>query len=313
MDPNPDSFDLNLLKVFVEVYRERNVSQAARKLGLSQPAVSSALKRLRAQLGDPLFVPTARGMQPTPLADALVPRLAGALAHIAETLTASQSFDAATSQRRFVLAMTDIGEFHFLPRLMRALAAQAPGVSVATVRNTAVNLRFEMETGQVDVALGYLPDLSTDFHRRMLFEQRYVCLFRKGHALDRPELALADYERAEHAVVVSAGTGHGRVDALIEQAGLRRRIRLRVPHFVALADVLETSDLVATVPEAFALRSVRRFDLVYRAHPVALPPIEISLFWHTKDHRDPANGWLRERLVQLFGGSGRAPATAGTN
>lgn len=296
------TIDLNLLRVFVQVYQDRRVSLAAEHLELSQPAVSSALNRLRAVLGDKLFVATPRGMQPTPLADELAPRLAQALANLGDALTNTPQFDAATSRRRFALAMTDIGEFHFLPRLMEALSAEAPGASIATVRNTAVNLRFEMETGKVDVALGYLPDLATDFHRRVLFEQRYVCLFRKGHALERADapLLLDAYRDAEHAVVVAAGTGHDRVDRQIEQAGMRRRIRLRVPHFVALADVLETSDLVATVPEAFARRSVRHFALAYRPHPVELPPIEISLYWHAKAHQDPAIGWLRELVTRRF-------------
>ncbi len=294
------TIDLNLLRVFVQVYQDRRVSLAAEHLELSQPAVSSALNRLRAVLGDKLFVATARGMQPTPLADELAPRVAHALANLGDALANTPQFDAATSRRQFAVAMTDIGEFHFLPRLMEALSAEAPGVSIATVRNTAVNLRFEMETGKVDLALGYLPDLASDFHRRALFAQRYVCLFRKGHALDRADAALVDYESAEHAVVVSAGTGHGRVDELIERAGLRRRIRLRVPHFVALADVLETSDLVATVPEAFARRSVRHFALAFRPHPVELPPIEISLYWHAKSHRDPAIRWLRDLVTLRF-------------
>ena len=300
MSAIPKTIDLNLLRVFVQVYQDRRVSLAAEHLELSQPAVSSALNRLRAVLGDKLFVATPRGMQPTPLADELAPRVAHALAHLGDVLTSTLQFDAATSRRQFVLAMTDIGEFHFLPRLMEALSAEAPGASIATLRNTAVNLRFEMETGKVDVALGYLPDLTTDFHRRVLFAQRYVCLFRRGHPLDRPDAARADNEGAAHAVVVSAGTGHGRADELIERAGLRRRIRLRVPHFVALADVLETSDLVATVPQAFALRSVRHFALAFRPHPVELPPIEISLYWHAKAHRDPAICWLRDLVARRF-------------
>lgn len=309
----PAGLDLNLLRVLVQVYRDRKVSLAAEHLGMSQPAVSSALRRLRAAIGDKLFVPTARGMQPTPWTEQIAPRLAGALASIGDTMSCQIAFDAATSRRRFTLAMTDIGECHFLPLLQRLLRRQAPGVSVATVRSTAINLRVEMEQGKVDLALGHLPDLGNDFHQRLLFGQRYVCLFRKGHPLDVPEMPLARYAQAEHAVVLSRGSGHGRVDELIERAGVQRRIRLRLPHFVALADVLEDSDLVATVPEVFARRSVRHFDLSYRPHPVALPAIEVRLFWHTAYHRDPASAWLRELIVHAFGepacGTGRQDAS----
>lgn len=299
----PSNLDLNLLRVLVQVHADRNVSLAAEHLGMSQPAVSSALKRLREALGDRLFIPTARGMQATPLADEIAPQIASALAAIGETMACKVRFDAATSRRQFALAMTDIGEIHFLPALMRTLRACAPGVSVATVRNAAVNLRVEMEQGKVDLALGHLPDLTTDFHQRRLFTQRYVCLFRKGHPLESSSQPLQAYAQAEHAQVLSVGTGHGRVDEFIDKAGVERRIRLRLPHFVALADVLESSDLVATVPEVLARRSVRHFALGWRAHPVDLPPIEIRVFWHAMVHQDPANRWLRELIVRQFGDS----------
>ena len=304
----PENLDLNLLRVLVQVHSDRNVSQAAEHLGMSQPAVSSALKRLRETLGDRLFIPTARGMQATPLAEQMAPQIAAALAAIGQTMACKVSFEAATSHRRFAIAMTDIGEVHFLPPLMHTMRVKAPSVSIATVRQTAVDLRVEMEQGKVDLALGHLPDLTTDFHQRLLFEQRYVCLFRKGHPIENAPDPLEVYARAEHAQVLSVGTGHGRVDELIDKKGFSRRIRLRVPHFVALADVLESSDLMATVPEVFARRSARRFQLSYRAHPVELPTIEIRVFWHSKYHQDPANRWLREMIVELFGEPGFATA-----
>lgn len=300
MDGAPKHLDLNLLRVLVQVHQDRNASLAAEHLGISQPAVSSALKRLREAMGDRLFIPTARGMQATPLADQIAPQIASALAAIGDAMACKVSFDAATSSRRFAVAMTDIGEVHFLPPLARALQELAPGVAIATVRNTAVNLRVEMEQGQVDLALGHLPDLTTDFHQRLLFRQRYVCLFRKGHPLETAPDPLAAYAQAEHARVLSMGTGHGRVEEFIDKSDVPRRIRLRVPHFVALTDVLESSDLVATVPEVFALRCIRRFQLAWRPHPLDPPPIEIRAFWHAKYHQDPANRWLRDLILRLF-------------
>lgn len=299
--------DLNLLVVFAQIYQDRKVSLAAENLGLSQPTVSAALAKLRRQLGDDLFVRTPRGMQPTPLAERMAVPVQRALAELQHTLGSPLAFDPASAVREFSLAMTDIGEFHFLPTLMATLESVAPGIALSTVRGTAVNLRFEMEAGKVDLALGHLPDLVTDFHRRTLFMQRYMCLFRRGHPMGEPDASIATYARCEHAVVVAAGTGHGLAEQAIERAGLRRRIRLRVPHYVALADVLENSDLVATVPEAFARRSVAHFRLDYRPHPVALPPIEIGLYWHKKFHRDPANRWLRQLIVRHFESSAREP------
>jgi len=292
--------DLNLLVVFSQLYQDRKVSLAAQNLGLSQPTVSAALARLRRMMNDELFVRTPRGMQPTPLAERIAAPLGRSLADIRHTLATQASFDASTASRQFALAMTDIGEFHFLPRLVAALEVAAPALSISTVRGTAINLKFEMEAGNVDLALGFLPDLVTDFHRRVLFTQRYVVLHRRGHPLaERPSDASV-YAACEHAVVVSAGTGHGAAEQVIERSGLKRFVRLRVPHYVALADVLEATDLVATVPEAFAQRSVKHFDLAYCAHPVELPPIEIALYWHTKYHRDPASRWMRNLIVRQF-------------
>jgi DNA-binding transcriptional LysR family regulator len=296
------NFDLNLVRVLVQIHADRNVSLAAENLDMSQPAVSNALRRLRHITGDKLFIPTARGMQPTPLADLIAPQLTASLAGIADAMSNGVTFNAATSHRQFAIAMTDIGEFHFLPRLLQVLQLEAPAVSIETLRNTAVNLRFEMEQGKVDLALGHLPDLSTDFHQRLLFRQRYMCLVRKGHPLDKDNMSLDEYAAAEHALVLSAGTGHGRVDTLIDAAGVKRRVRIRLPHFVALADIVESSDLVATVPEIFARRSTRHFNVAYRQHPVDLPPVDIHLFWHTKYHRDPANIWMREIITREAAG-----------
>jgi len=185
---DPSKMDLNLLTVFVQLYEDRKVSLAAENLGLSQPAVSSALGRLRRMLGDEVFLRTARGMQPTPLADQLVVPIANALTAIRESLFQPLLFDAATSCRQFTFAMTDIGEFHFLPQLMEKLETLAPGVTISTVRSTTINLKFEMENGKVDLALGHLPDLTTGFHCRTLFSQRYVCLF-PSWTCDRPRNA----------------------------------------------------------------------------------------------------------------------------
>lgn len=292
--------DLNLLVVFHQIHQDRKLSLAAQNLGLSQPTVSAALAKLRALMNDELFIRTPRGLLPTPLADRIAAPLGRSLADIRHTLATQAGFDAAAATRRFSLAMTDIGEFHFLPRLLVALESAAPQLSISTVRGTAVNLTFEMESGRVDLALGFLPDLVSGFHRRVLFTQRYVCLYRRGHPLAARPADRAAWAACQHAVVVSAGTGHGAAEQWVERAAPGRFVRLQVPHYVALADVLEATDLVATVPEAFARRSVKHFDLVHSAHPIELPPIEIALYWHTKYQRDRANRWMRNLVVRLF-------------
>jgi DNA-binding transcriptional LysR family regulator len=299
----PESLDLNLLVVLHELLRERQVSRAAARLGLTQPAVSNALARLRRSLDDPLFTRAGATMQPTPYAEQLAEPVADALGLIHGALRQRRQFAPRSDARQFTLGMTDIGEIYFLPRLMQELAQQAPGVSISTVRNTGVDLKEAMEGGQIHLALGLLPQLKGGFFQRRLFTQRYVCLFRNGHALDRPKRAptLAEFSAAEHLVVVSAGTGHGRVDELLERAGVRRRVRLTVPHFVAVGHLLQQTELVATVPERLAQTLVEPFGLRAAAHPAALPPIAISMFWHAQMHKDPAHHWLRQLIAETFG------------
>ena len=296
---NLRDIDLNLLVVFNQLLVERRVSKVAEKLGLTQPAVSNALARLRKLLGDELFLRTPRGMQPTPFADELAEPVAYALGLIHGALNQRSSFEPATSQRSFTIGMTDIGEIYFLPKLMDELARLAPGVSVSTVRNAAVNLKDEMEAGHVDLALGLLPQLKGGFFQRRLFRQRYVCLFRKGHRLDKRKISLAEFSAADHVVVVSAGTGHGKVDELLERNGVQRRVRLTVPHFVAVGHILRATDMIATVPEAFAQQVAGAFELVSVAHPAGLPDIAINMFWHAKFHKDPANQWLRGLIFEM--------------
>lgn len=294
--------DLNLLVVFQQLLTERRVSKVAENLGLSQPAVSNALARLRKLFGDELFLRTAQGMAPTPFAEQLAESIGYALGMIHGAVNQRSSFDPATSERSFSIGMTDIGEIYFLPSLMREIARIAPAVSISTVRNTAINLKDAMEAGQIDLAIGLLPQLKGGFFQRRLFLQKYVCLFRKGHRLDKRRLSEAEFFAADHVAVVSAGTGHGKIDELIDRNSPQRKIRLTVPHFVAVGHILQSTDMVATVPARLAQRMAEPFGLVYVNHPVKLPEIAINLFWHAKYHKDPANQWLRGLVFELHAG-----------
>ncbi|MBC7733099.1 MAG: LysR family transcriptional regulator [Bacteriovorax sp.] len=293
--------DLNQLVLFQHLMVERRVSKVAEKMGLTQPAVSNTLAKLRRQFGDDLFVRTPTGMMPTPFAEQLAEPIGYALGMIHSGLNQHSRFDAASVKRSFTIGMTDIGEIVFLPGLVERLRQDAPGVSLSTVRATATNLRDDMEAGKVDLAIGSLPQLKAGFFQRRLFRQRYVCLYRKGHALDRKRLSLADFKAAEHLVIVSAGTGHGKVDDLIRRAGVDRAVRLTIPHFVSVGQLLRSSDMVATVTERLAESLVEPFDLTFRTHPIDLPEIAINVFWHAKVHRSPAHQWLRGVVFELFG------------
>lgn len=293
--------DLNLLVVFHQLLLDRSVSAAAEHLGLTQPAVSNALKRLRAGLGDELFTRTSHGMSPTPYALHLAGPVAQALNTLQGALATRDAFDPLSSTRTFHLAMTDIGEMYFMPPLMEALAQRAPQLRISTLRPHTGDLKEDMAQGRVDLALGLMPQLQSGFFQRRLFRHRYVCMFRQGHPTARVPLSLKQFCELEHVGVVAAHTGHGEVDGQLERAGIQRRMRLVVPHFIAVGHILQSTDLIATVPQRFALRCEQPFGLVSSPHPVRLPDIAINLFWHERFNRDPANQWLRRLLVELFG------------
>ncbi|MGO4813099.1 LysR family transcriptional regulator [Cupriavidus sp. 2MCAB6] len=292
--------DLNLLVVFNELLRLRRVSAVAEALGISQPAISNALNRLRKLLGDELFLRTSRGMVPTPFAENLAEPIGYALGAIHNTLNAQSAFEPASSTRNFTIAMTDIGEIYFLPDLMKRLSKVAPGVTISTVRNHTVNLREEMESGRVDLAIGFMPDLKAGFFQRRLFRQRYVCIFRKGHPLAREGMTIGSFSNAEHVAIVAAGTGHSMVDEVIQRAGVPRQVRLRVPHFVAVGHILQTTDMIAVVPEAYAERTLKPFGLEAAACPVKIPDIVINVLWHARNNREPASQWLRQLVFEAF-------------
>ena len=294
-----EDMDLNLLVVFNQLLAERKVSRVAENLGLGQPAVSNALARMRKLFGDALFLRTSSGMEPTPFASELAGSVTAALGMIHGAINLKASFDAASSTRRFSIGMTDIGEIYFLPRLMKEMARIAPSVTVSTVRNTSVRLKDDMEAGRIDLAIGLLPQLDAGFFQRRLFMQKYVCMFRKGHRLDKPKMSAAEFFAADHVAIVSEGTGHGKIDEILDSSAARRKISLTVPHFVAVGHILQSTDMVATVPERLAHSMVKPFNLKQVPHPVKLPQIAINLFWHARYQKDPANQWLRTLVFDL--------------
>ena len=296
----PHDIDLNLLSVFQEVYRERQISSAARKLGLSQSAVSNALARLRRSFGDELFVRTASGMQPTPLATQMAEPIGVAMAQVALALNQRSRFDPATSSRRFVLAMTDVGEIYFMPTLIERCKLLAPLVEISSMRAGSLALKEEMEGGRVDLAVGPFEDISEALYQRQLFRQPYVTMLRKGHPLGKGEVSLARFVKAEHLLVDANESPYDRINALLARAGIGPSVRFRVPHFTAVPYMVATSDLVVTVPQKLAERAALPFGLEWIVPPLELPTLQTNVFWHRRYNQDPGNQWLRGLLAEIF-------------
>jgi len=297
---NLADLDLNLLRVFDAVYTHRNVSAAAAALGLSQPAVSNALKRLRAEFGDELFTRTPQGMEPTPLADRASGTIGQALALLRDGLEPGQGFDPAQAQRTFTLIMSDIGEIAFLPALLQFLQSAAPGVRIEAVSMPVKETRLAMESGAVDLAIGFLPDLKAGFYQQRLFEQKYVCMVRRGHPSIGDTLSMKGFTEARHAVVNAQGTGHGIVETMFERAGLAPEVLVRLPHFLAVPMVVAATDLVVTVPQKLGEAFARVLPLRLLPHPLRIPVFQVNQYWHRRYHKDPANQWLRGHFTRLF-------------
>lgn len=302
---NLNDLDLKLLRVFNQLMIERRVSSAAQSLGVSQPAVSNALKRLRQLMGDELFLRTAQGMLPTPLAEQIAEPIAYAIDSIRAVVNHQVHFDPAVAERDFVIGLVDFGEMFFLPTLLAQVGRQAPGIGLVAARGISSSLKEDMEAGRIDVAIGLMPQMQGNFFRQRLFRQSFVLAFRREHALaKKAEVSLEDLVGAEH-LLVSTSAGQAEIDRLMDRKGIARRIRATVPHFNAVGPILEATDLVATIPRGLAEMLERPFGIRFAQHPVALPEASIDVFWNARLHRDPANQWLRRLIFKLFSDQGQ--------
>lgn len=292
--------DLNLLIVFQEIFQERQISSVARKLNLSQPAVSNALARLRQSLNDELFVRTSFGMQPTPLAQALADPIAAALANITQALNQQEHFDMPSSQRHFTMAMTDVGEVYFMPILIDYCRRHAPQVKISTVRTANVDLMAEMETGRIDLALGAFEEVSGALYHRRLFQQSYVCLYRQHHPSMKADISSKAFLAAEHLIVASQESPYDRINQLLLKAGISAKAHFNVPHFSALPSILSSTDLLAIVPEKLAQSVAQPYRLSYSKPPIKLPILQTNMFWHRRFAQDGGVIWLRNVMTELF-------------
>lgn len=305
---NISTLDLNLLRVFDAVLRRGSGSAAALELNLSQPAVSSALRRLRDALGDDLFVRTRRGMQPTAFARAIAEPVSSALRSVEVALLSGAAFDPARTRRRFRLLMTDAGEVVFLPQLIPLLRREAPSLDLEVAQLPIDRYLQALETDEVDLAIGNLRARSGSLVIRRLFAESYVALCRAHHPWVRRAPSLATYLSAEHVVVAPPSSPSGAIEALAQREGWPRRIALSLPHFMVLASIIEATDLVATVPTRVAAALGRRHPVAAVRLPFESPRITISIGWHMRQQKDSGSKWLRDTIIRLMTeGDPRAP------
>jgi DNA-binding transcriptional LysR family regulator len=295
---NIDQLDMNLLRLFEAVYRLGSVSRAADAMGLSQPAASQGLTRLRLALGDALFVRTGGSMRPTLRAERLASVIQPAIASIQDVLREDDAFNPSRSTMTLRLHMSDIGEARLLPELVAALHREAPGIRVQTAPLPHAQIADALETGAIHFALGFLPSVSGT-ERMELLSDRYAVLVRAGHPLlaaKHNTSKVQDLQRLEFVAVRS----HAETFRILQELGLDSRLVLTSEHFLALPAIIERTDLAVVMPRAIAMRftNTERYALLSNTLPRST--FTVSLHWSHRFNLDPAHQWMRRLFVELF-------------
>jgi DNA-binding transcriptional LysR family regulator len=290
------TLDLNLLKALDALLDERNVTRAAQRLALTQPAVSGMLTRLRERFDDPLFVRTQRGIVPTERARALAGPLKQILGEV-EKLLRPQAFEPGSADRVVRLAATDYAQQAVVVPFLSILRREAPGIRVAVLPVQEARLHTQLERGEIDLALVTPDSAPADLHARNLFDERYVCVMRSDHpAAARGKLTLDRFCAFDHALVSYAGGSfQGVTDDALAKLGRARRVTLSVTSFLVLPEILRQSDLLAVVPSRLAARAG---DLAWIDPPLEIPGFTKAAVWHERTHHDAAHRWVREVLAR---------------
>jgi len=310
--------DLNLLKVFEAVYEERNLILAGKRLHLSQSAVSHALRRLRELVGDELFIRTGKGMEPTGRSVAMAPTLLDSLRRIQDTLGV-EPFVPAHSKRRFVIAANDHVTEVIIAQLSRALLKLAPAVDLVIRPSTRLDLAEQIDLGRIDLAIGIFSQVPPRFSSCELMSQEESILMRRGHPASRRKLKVADLAKYPLVTLSVGGDEEGAVGGFIVERGLARqsemfdrqaleraffdaqaqpRVRVTVPHSLAIPSLLRDTDMLAIVPTLLAGALARSGELICRASPYASGRETICAVWHGRDEFDVGHAWLRDLVAK---------------
>ncbi|KJS69653.1 MAG: LysR family transcriptional regulator [Pseudomonas sp. BICA1-14] len=289
--------DLNLLVTLDVLLAEHNVTRAAERLNFSQPSVSVHLAKLRDIFDDPLLIPGPRGMRPTARAEELREPLRLALEALEQVVAPASPFDPRAAQNVWRIAASDYGESAIVLPALAGLRSAAPGTRIAVVEMQPSRIARQAEQGDIDLALHTVDGSPSNLRRRVLFTERYVLAGRAGHPRLRRRPTLEQFCALDQVIVSPDGGGfHGATDDALATYGLQRRVVLSVPHFLFLRSVLESTDLVAMLPE----RLVEGAALQVVEAPLEIPGYEMAMLWHERAHRDPAHQWLREQIVNAI-------------
>jgi len=296
--PDPGLLDPRLLRLFDALFSTGSVTKAANKLGQSQPTVSIWLGRLRRELNDPLFVRSAEGMLPTPRAEALIGTARQALEILRRLAELRTNFDPSTAKRRFSICMTDASHITLLPSILAHVRQVAPGVRIEA-KQIGPDTSLLLQSGEGDLAVGYITELDAGHFQQTLFPQDWICLANANHPRIKGRLTLNDFKREAH-VVVRAGTGHQLLTVALEEKRISPDIALELPAFLGLPAIIGTTDLIATLPRHIGETLAHYYGLKVLSCPIKITGFTVKQYWHARFHHDPANRWLRSVCAELF-------------
>ena len=290
--------DLNLFIAFDVIYTEKNLTKSGQVLGITQPAVSNALARLRDLFNDELFIRTSRGMIPTPVANQLIGDIRNALSLIQNTISVSEKFDPSTAEMTFKISIGDTSEYRLLPLLIKQLAEIAPKVKVETYLTARKDAPRELASGAIDFSID--PPLQSDQHLKheKIYQEDYVMIVRKDHPiLKKQKITIEDYLDLSHIHISNRKTGMGHVDMTLYKLGLTRDIYLRAQHFLVAPYIVEQSDMAITTTKGFAVDR----NLAWRELPFDIDPLVLHLYWHENNDNESSSKWMRDLMLKTYG------------
>ncbi|MFP3544119.1 LysR substrate-binding domain-containing protein [Rhizobium sp. SIMBA_035] len=292
-------YDLNLMPVFLALMDERNVTRAAERLGITQPALSNALNRLRETLRDPLFIRERYGMRPTQLAEEMAPVVRTALAQFDELILGQQQFDPAEASRLFTLAPNSYAEFVLMPEVVARLRERADGIKLRLIPFGSDLAETGAVSGSTEMVIGRITDPPDNIVVQHLMDDGLACVVRAGHPDIGDSISKEQYERLKHVNVLPPGRLRAGLFQALEQRGLRREVAVSVTHFLAVPEMIAATDYCTTLPSQICRRLARDPRLKILPAPADLGTFPVEIAWHVRYRHDPAHRWLRSLIAEV--------------
>lgn len=289
--------DLNLFVVFDAIYTEGNLTRAGEIIGITQPAVSNSLSRLRKIFDDPLFVRTADGMMPTPVAQNIVGPVRQALGLIRSSVQESESFLPTESDKRYRVSMSDLTQALLLPYLIEKIESTAPGLSLDCYHVRRRDMTIELASGNLDFAVDIPLTPDSQIRHAPLFTHPQVCVVREDHPIVKDDIDLETYLSLSHVHVSSRRGGLGQADLALGKMGKKRRVSLRTQNYLTTPRLISQTDQALTTPLLFAKFIQKTYKVKYFRVPFDIPPLETYLYWHESTDQDQANTWMRDLIL----------------